>query len=402
MALENSYSARRLDGHRRRAVVLRAAAGLGDEHARQRLGAADDRRDRPLEPHPVRQLHPRRPARPLGQLRELGGRRRLRHAGRGRPRRHRHGLHDRRRTRRSPSTTTTSPRRGPRPRSRPAARATGWCSRSLPAPRCRPTTTGSTCPTRSTPPATTPGSSTSTATSSTASSWATRPRRSSPNSRPFADASPCPSTRIEQSDGTFRADDMSGDGVAGGAFTTGFVVVPVRQHRLRPARLRREPAPAAARCPTAAWPSPYPGSPPRAIPTTAPAQSHARPQRRPEQPDFFQPGELQPRFDLSGDGKFEQSAFYAASQLAFNGPVVVVALPGLPVPQPDHRRSDAGQLRAGRPAGNSPADRRQRLGPVRHDAGLQRRVDPQAPERLAVRAEPGQRPPGPGHRRPTR
>ena len=69
----------------------------------------------------------------------------------------------------------------------------------------------------------TPGSTTSTATSSTASSWATRPRPSAPNS-------PSTGARIYNyedllTDGTYRP-GMSGDGVAGGAFTTGFVVVP--------------------------------------------------------------------------------------------------------------------------------------------------------------------------------
>ncbi len=45
-----------------------------------------------------------------------------------------------------------------------------------------------------------------------------------------------------RADGTNRQDDMSGDGVAGGAFMAGVHRGQLRQRRLRPARLRREPA----------------------------------------------------------------------------------------------------------------------------------------------------------------
>src|SRR5262249_5725800 len=51
-------------------------------------------------------------------------------------------------------------------------------------------------------------------------------------------------------------------------------------------------------------------------------------------PRFFLSG-FNGQYDRSGDGQFEQSALYAASQLAFNGsPVVVVALPGTPSRNP--------------------------------------------------------------------
>ena len=95
MALENNYSCQRVDRRRRGAIVFRAAAGLGDEHARQRLGASEYRRDRPLQPHPLRQLHPRRPPHRIGQLPGRWRRRRFRPVGRGRDGCHRHGLHDR-------------------------------------------------------------------------------------------------------------------------------------------------------------------------------------------------------------------------------------------------------------------------------------------------------------------
>ena len=73
---------------------------------------------------------------------------------------------------------------------------------------------------------------------------------------------------------------------------------------------------------------------------------------------FFQPGNFNTAFDFSGDGKFEQSALYAASQLTYvsafsaGGPVVVVACRAFrsATRSPaDH----AGQLRAPGPAGNN-------------------------------------------------
>ncbi len=81
--------------------------------------------------------------------------------------------------------------------------------------------------------------------------------------------------------------------------------------------------------------NPYPVLAPEGDPTSPLA---ANPTHNPNlglnNPAFFQPGNFNTAYDFSGDGKFEQSALYAASQLAYNGPVVVVALPGLPSRNP--------------------------------------------------------------------
>ncbi len=71
-------------------------------------------------------------------------------------------------------------------------------------------------------------------------------------------------------------------------------------------------------------------------------------------------------YDFSGDGTFEQSALYAASQLTYaepsntelgfqqlGGPVIVVALPGHSPAQPDHRRHHASRFVLQAPAGNN-------------------------------------------------
>ena len=158
---------------------------------------------------------------------DLGRRRRFRHAGPGRAGQHRHGLHGRRRAPRSPSTTTTSRdgtvtstqvagRRLGQPAGPPDRRRHHAARRRLPPLHAQP---GRRRRQRHR------GSSTSTATSSTANSWATRPRRSARTS-PARRPSPCPSTRTSCPTAPFRLNDMSGDGVAGGAFTTGFTVVP--------------------------------------------------------------------------------------------------------------------------------------------------------------------------------
>ena len=95
--------------------------------------------------------------------------------------------------------------------------------------------------------------------------------------------------------------------------------------------------------------NPYPCWPPRAS-----ASSTANPNHNPnggaKQPTFFTSRVTSiTAFDFSGDGKFEQSALYAASQLTFpeprprtpadpppqlGGPVIVVALPGIPQRNP--------------------------------------------------------------------
>ena len=106
-------------------------------------------------------------------------------------------------------------------------------------------------------------------------------------------------------------------------------------------------------------------------------------------PAYFQPGNFNESYNFSGDNGFEQSAFYAASQLAFNGPVIIVAEAGLPSRSPITGAGHAGELLAGRPRGQPIGRRRQRVRPVQHDARLPGRVRPEDAGRIAVRAEPG-------------
>ena len=120
-------------------------------------------------------------------------------------------------------------------------------------------------------------------------------------------------------------------------------------------------------------------------------------------PAFFQPGNFNPSYDFSGDGKFEQSALYAASQLAYNGPVVVVAVPGIPSRNPITGPGDPGELLAGRPGGQHDRCRRQRVGPVRTRRWSSRPARPlKLQNAVAVRAEPGQCPRKPRGPRRTR
>ena len=105
---------------------------------------------------------------------------------------------------------------------------------------------------------------------------------------------------------------MSGDGVAGGAFMAGVHGRQLRQRRLCSARLRRE----SARAQHAVQRQPGQSV------SGAGARGQSRPRRRPiptHDPNgglnstfFYQPGNFNTAYDFSGDGKFEQSALYAA------------------------------------------------------------------------------------------
>ncbi len=70
-------------------------------------------------------------------------------------------------------------------------------------------------------------------------------------------------------------------------------------------------------------------------------------------PAFFQPGNFNASFDYSGDGKYEQSAFAAAAALSANGPVIVVAEPGLPSRNPLSGQVSTASFSLVNPAGNS-------------------------------------------------
>ncbi|HZW35120.1 MAG TPA: S8 family serine peptidase, partial [Isosphaeraceae bacterium] len=126
---------------------------------------------------------------------------------------------------------------------------------------------------------------------------------------------------------------LSGDGVAGGAFMTAFEVVPYgnvvyarpdyQENSLLPSTLS-----------DGSLAKPYPVLAPEGDPNSPLANNPTHnPNLGLNNPGFFLSG-FNPEYDRSGDGQFEQSALYAASQLAYGGPVVVVALPGTPSRNP--------------------------------------------------------------------
>ena len=168
-----------------------------------------------------------------------------------------------------------------------------------------------------------------------------------------------------QSDGTNRMNDLSGDGIAGGAFMAGFTVVNYGnvvfaqpdyvENPLNPSTLS-----------DGSMAKPYPILAPEGNPATAPANPNHLPNGGLNSTNFFQPGAFNTAFDFSGDGKFEQSALYAAAQLSFaepsntqlgfqqlGGPVIVVALPGIPQRNPITENTVQASFVLQAPAGNN-------------------------------------------------
>ncbi len=144
-----------------------------------------------------------------------------------------------------------------------------------------------------------------------------------------------------QSSGMNRAPDMSGDGVPGGAFVSAFTVVNYGNVvYARPDYVENPLLPSTLSNGSLA--NPYPVLAPEGDPNTAPANPNHDPNGGLNSTFFYQPGNFNVAYDRSGDGLFEQSALYAASQLSFavpgtsqlGGPVVVVALPGIPQRNP--------------------------------------------------------------------
>jgi large repetitive protein len=163
-----------------------------------------------------------------------------------------------------------------------------------------------------------------------------------------------PEFEDEQSNGTYRMDDMSGDGVAGGAFMTGFTVVPYGNIvYARPDYVENPLLPSTLSNGSLA--NPYPVLAPEGNPATAPANPTHNPNGGLNSSIFFNQTDFDTEYDFSGDGKFEQSAFYAASQLAYNGPVVIVALPGLPSRNPVTGAVTEASFVMESPAGSGPA-----------------------------------------------
>ena len=112
----------------------------------------------------------------------------------------------------------------------------------------------------------------------------------------------------------------------------------LRQRRLRPARLRREPALAVSTLSNGSLANPYPVLAPEGNPNSSLASNPTHdPNLGLNNPAFFQPSNSNLSYDFSGDGKFEQSAFYAASQLAYKRPRGRRGRGRPAVAQPDHR-----------------------------------------------------------------
>jgi hypothetical protein len=124
---------------------------------------------------------------------------------------------------------------------------------------------------------------------------------------------------------------LSGNGVSGGAFMTAFTVVPFA-HVIyaRPGYVENplEPATEAVGSIT----NPYAVLAPQDAQGSGPANPNHDPNGgMNDTSNFFN---FNPSYDRAGIGTFERSAFYAAQQLSFSGPVVVIAEAGVPTLNP--------------------------------------------------------------------
>ena len=188
---------------------------------------------------------------------------------------------------------------------------------------------------------------------------------------------------------------MSGDGVAGGAFMTGFVVVPAGNIiYARPDYVEDPLLPSTA--PDGSLAKPYSTLAPEGDPEHRAGQPDPRPQRRPEQQPVLPLG-LQPAVRPQRQRRVRPLGALRRLATGLQRPGRGRRLAGHAPARSDHRRRLAADLRAPGPLRHQPGhQQRQRLGPVRHHPGLHGRLDAQGPERVALRPEPGQRDPGPG------
>ncbi|HWE38007.1 MAG TPA: Ig-like domain-containing protein [Isosphaeraceae bacterium] len=115
---------------------------------------------------------------------------------------------------------------------------------------------------------------------------------------------------------------LSGDGLPGGAFETGFVVVPNGNVIFARADYQEDPL----------RPSTYAdGSLAKPYPVLAPEGDPALSSNLNDPINF---SHFNQAYNRSGSGHFDLSAFYAAQVLAANGPVIVIALPSARVADP--------------------------------------------------------------------
>ena len=185
------------------------------------------------------------------------------------------------------------------------------------------------------------------------------------------------------SSGAYRP-GMSGDGVAGGAFESSFVVVPPATTLTeadgtietisnivyaRPDYVENPFLSSTSANGSLAQPYPAlgPEGDPFSLSQDYPGQlASYNPNHDPNgglnSSQFFLSGYTTPdtqgnlpsQYDRTGSGVFERSALYAASQLAFRGPVVVVALPGTPQLNPVTGQVTQQTFNLTAPAGNNP------------------------------------------------
>ncbi len=119
--------------------------------------------------------------------------------------------------------------------------------------------------------------------------------------------------------GTNRQNDMSGNGIAGGAFVAWFQVVP--QGNVIYARPDYNYNPfGGPDYPNGSVAQPYPTLNPEAVATALNGGDLNSP---------INYTNFNPSLDFNGKGYFQPSAFYAAQVASANGPVVIVALPGI-------------------------------------------------------------------------
>ncbi len=134
--------------------------------------------------------------------------------------------------------------------------------------------------------------------------------------------------------GSYRQ-GLTGDGVAGGAFMTGFTIAP--NGNVIYARPGYQPDPnIPSTYPDGSLARPYPVLAPQAAPNAlnSGTLNNGDPNGGLNSPVNYGTG-FNPAYDRAGLGQFEPSAFYAASQLALRGPVVIIALPGVPQLDPN-------------------------------------------------------------------
>ncbi len=128
-----------------------------------------------------------------------------------------------------------------------------------------------------------------------------------------------------QANGTYRQNDVSGDGFAGGAFMTAFDVAPAGNViYARPGYVENPLDPSTYA--NGSLSNPYPVLAPQ---TVANAQNGGNLNAA---VNFTLP--FNSNYDRAALGHFASSAIYAAQVLSANGPVVIVALPGIPQADP--------------------------------------------------------------------